>query len=96
MTFSSEMGNVHKVRSSDTLEICRLKIDHTFCSGRSTLPVGLQIIIKMVQYSIYRPWHNLHHQALWAIQHSGACKLIFLFNVFLIFFNTVLVFFKYF
>ena len=44
--YSSEIGNVHKVRSSDTLQICRSKMDPTFCSGRYDLPVGRQIIIK--------------------------------------------------
>ena len=70
------MGNVHKVPSSDTLEICRSKMDPTFFSGRSDLPVGSQIIIKYdsVLY-LSALVHILHHQAPGAIQHSGSCEL---------------------
>ena len=70
------MGNVHKVRSSDTLEICRSKMDPTFFSGRSDLPVGSQIIIKYDSvFYLSALVHMLHHQAPGAIQHSGSCEL---------------------
>ena len=71
------MGNIHKVPSSGTLEICRSKMDPRFCLGRSDLPVGPQIIIKYGSvFYLSVLVHILHHRAPGAIQHSGSGSIL--------------------